>query len=82
MKKITIGILSAAFILGAGSYTFAQANGEGKGLDNFGQMKSHMEEKHPDLSTKELKEMFDKHHGKGGMMEDSSSCENMDSMMN
>ena len=74
MKKLVIGILSTAVILGAGTFTYAQGNGEG--LVNFGQMKPFMEEMHPDFSTKELKEMYDSCHENGGMM-DNINAENM-----
>ncbi|MBD8067791.1 hypothetical protein [Bacillus sp. PS06] len=80
MKKAVIGILSAAFILGAGTFTYAQANGNGEGLLNFGQMKPYMEEMHPDLSTKELKEMYDTCHGEGGMMQNGNSENIMNSL--
>ena len=36
-KKIVVAILSGAFILGAGNFTFSQSYGEGAGLLNFGQ---------------------------------------------
>ena len=84
MKKLAIGILSGAIILGAaGTYAFAQENGDGEGPLNFGQMKPYIEKMHPDLSTKEQKEMFDACHGEGGMMENNST-ENMkpENMMN
>ncbi len=80
-KKLAIGILAGAIILGgAGTFAFAAANEDanGNGLLNFGQMKPYMEEMHPDLSTDELKEMFDSCHGEGGMMGNS----NMGGMMN
>lgn len=80
-KKLLVGILTGAFILGAGTLTFAQSNGEGEGLLNFGQMKPYIEEMHPDLSTQEQKEMFDNCHGEGGMMEDYNG-ENPRDMMN
>lgn len=76
MRKFVIGVLSAGFILGAGTYAFAEENGNG-GL-NFGQMKPMIEEMHPDLSTKEQKEMFDSCHGKDGMMQQTGA----ESMMN
>lgn len=76
MKKIVIGFLSAAFILGAGTYTVAHGNSDGP--LNFGQMKPLMEKMHPDLSTKELKEMYDSCHGDKGMMQSKTS----ESMMN
>ncbi|PLR83650.1 hypothetical protein [Bacillus sp. V33-4] len=78
MKKLAIGILSAAFIFGAGTYAFAQANNDGEGTINFGQMKPKMEEMHPDLSEKELKDMYDSCHGNGGTMRE----EKTDNMMN
>lgn len=80
-KKIVTAILSGAFVLGAGSLTFAQSNGEGAGLLNFGQMKPHIEKMHPDLTTQEQKEMFDACHGKGGVMKNDHH-ENSSTMMN
>ena len=71
-KKLAIGILTGAIILGgAGTFAYAQANEDanGNGLLNFGQMKPYIEEMHPDLTTEEQKEMFDSCHGEGGMME-------------
>ncbi len=78
MKKLVIGILSTALIFGAGTFTYAQANGEG--LLNFGQMKPYMEKMHPDLSTKELKEMFDDCHGSKGMMKNKDAEEMMNKL--
>jgi hypothetical protein len=80
-KKIVVAILSGAFIFGAGTLTFAQSNGEGEGLLNFGQMKPYIEEMHPDLTTQEQKEMFDACHGEGGMMEN-ADLESTNAMMN
>lgn len=77
-KKLAIGILTGAIILGgAGTFAFAAANEDanGNGLLNFGQMKPYMEKMHPNLSTDELKDMYDSCHGEGGMME--GSTENM-----
>ena len=62
MKKIIIGILFAAFLIGVGTGAFAAGNEE-KEINNFGQIKPHMEQMHPDLSTKELKELYDSCHG-------------------
>lgn len=67
MKKLAIGILSAAFILGAGTFAFAQENGNR--ILNFEQMKPYMEKMHPNFSEKELKNMYEACHGKGGMIE-------------
>ena len=61
MKKLVLVTVLATFILGSGT-AFAADNGEKVGIDNFGQMKSHMQEMHPDLSVKELKEKFDSCH--------------------
>ncbi len=66
MKKIVIGILSVAVILGAGTYTFAQTNSNGEGPLTFGQMKPYMEKMHPDLSTQELKDLYNSCHGSNG----------------
>lgn len=80
MKKLVIGILSATFILGAGTFTYAQANGNGDGVLNFDQMKPYIEKMHPDLSTEEQKEMFDSCHGNGGMMQNNSSKNMMNNL--
>jgi hypothetical protein len=78
-KKLAIGVLTGAILLGGtGTLTFAQANGEG--LLNFGQMKPYMEKMHPDLSTQELKQMYDSCHAEGGMMEGNTT--DMEKMMN
>lgn len=76
MKKIAIGILSAAFIFGAGTYAFAQDTDDG--LLNFKQMKPYMEKMHPNFSDEELKDMYKACHGDDGMMED----KNPEKMMN
>lgn len=80
-KKLMIAILSGAFILGAGTLTFAQSNGDGEGLFNFEQMKPKIAEMHPDLTEEEQKEMFEACHGEGGMMENFNG-ENANNMMN
>ncbi|MDF1511044.1 hypothetical protein PZE06_23195 [Robertmurraya sp. DFI.2.37] len=80
-KKLLVGILSSAFILGAGTLTFAQTNGEGDGLFNFEKMQPQIEKIHPELSKEEQKEMFDACHGEGGMMENFHG-ENASNMMN
>jgi hypothetical protein len=75
-KKLAIGILTGAIILGgAGTFAFAAANEDanGNGLLNFGQMKPFMEKMHPELSTDELKDMYNSCHGKGGMMDGDST---------
>lgn len=80
-KKLAIGILTGAIILGgAGTFAFAAANEDanGNGLLNFGQMKPYMEKMHPNLSTDELKDMYDSCHGEGGMMENGTTKGMMD----
>lgn len=68
MKKIIVGIAGLAIILGGGSLAFAESNTNQNEIINFGQMKPHIEQMHPDLSTQEQKQMFDACHGKDGMM--------------
>ncbi|WP_394237554.1 hypothetical protein [Niallia oryzisoli] len=81
--KFAIGILTGAILLGgAGTFAFAQVNEDTKGNEqlNFEQMKPHMEEVHPDLSTQELEQMYNSCHteGEGGMMDgDTKNTENM-----
>lgn len=80
-KKLAIGFLTGAIILGgAGTFAFAAANEDanGNGLLNFGQMKPFMEKMHPELSTSELKEMYNSCHGEGGMMNGGSTEGMMD----
>jgi hypothetical protein len=69
-KKLAIGILTGAMLLGgAGTFAFAQSNEDANGVFNFEQMKPHMQEVHPDLSTQELEQMYNSCHGEGGMMQ-------------
>lgn len=63
MKKIIFGALFTTFLIGVGTGAFAAGNEEKEKSNNFGQMKPHMEEMHPDLFTKELKDMYDSCHG-------------------
>ncbi|MDZ7835276.1 MAG: hypothetical protein U5K84_07920 [Alkalibacterium sp.] len=37
-----------------------------EGVFNFGQMKSHSDEMHPDLNNQELRELYKSMHGTGG----------------
>ena len=75
-RKLAIGILTGALILGgAGTLAFAETNGNGEGLLNFGQAKPFIEKMHPELSTQEQKEMFESCHGKDGVMQ--GDTENM-----
>lgn len=63
-KKIIIGILSGAFILSVGTFTFAQTNDE----LNFEQMQPFIQKMHPDFTTEEQKQMYDSCHREGSMM--------------
>lgn len=80
MKKIVIGLISTAVILGGGTLAFADSNGNGEGLLNFGQMKPFIEEMHPNLSTQEQKQMFDACHGEDGSNQDTEK--DVKNMMN
>jgi hypothetical protein len=82
-KKLAIGILTGALILGgAGTLAFAETNGNGVGLLNFGQAKPYIEKMHPELSTQEQKEMFESCHGKEGTMRGNTENTNPQDMMN
>ncbi|MEH7085094.1 hypothetical protein V7139_20465 [Neobacillus drentensis] len=83
MKKIVVGILSAAFILGAGTAVFAAGNGHSDNGVSFEKMLPFMQKMHPDSSKAELKDMYKACQENGGMMGDTKVKE-MDSenMMN
>jgi hypothetical protein len=72
MKKIVIGVLTASFIFGAGSYAFAVSNNNEQEVHSFGKMKHMIQKMHPNLSLKEQKEMYNKCVDEG-MMENHSS---------
>ncbi|OCA87560.1 hypothetical protein A8F94_06790 [Bacillus sp. FJAT-27225] len=67
MKKFALTIFGAAILLGAGS-AGALAEGPGKGTDliNFGEMKGHLQQMHPEMNEKELKDMYESCHDTGG----------------
>ncbi|WP_069188098.1 hypothetical protein [Bacillus sp. FJAT-27251] len=62
MKKIGIGLLSAAIIFGAGTFAFAQASETVPGKITFEKMLPFMQEMHPGSSESELQQMFDACH--------------------
>ncbi|RSD25027.1 hypothetical protein [Mesobacillus subterraneus] len=68
MKKISFTFLSAAIILGASTVAFAEDGNQSKGTFNFGQIKLLMEKMHPELSQKELQQMYNDCHGTNGAM--------------
>lgn len=80
--KLTVGILSTAFILSAGTLTFAETNGDGTSIFNFEQMKPYIQEMHPNLSEEEQLEMFNRCHGENGMMRDFQDTEKPRDIMN
>jgi hypothetical protein len=72
MKKLVVGMLSAALILGAGTAVFAAGNnGEGDGF-SFEKMLPFMQKMHPDSSKEELQDMYNACHSEGGMMDGTS----------
>jgi hypothetical protein len=76
MKKLAVGLFSAALILGAGTAVFAAGNnGENGGL-KFEEMLPFMQKMHPDSSKDELKEMYKACHGEGGMMDGGTNSPN------
>lgn len=69
MKKIVVGILSGALVLGAGTAVFAAGNNNsGDGL-SFEKMLPFMQKMHPDSSKEDLQKMYKACHEDGGMME-------------
>ncbi|WP_066312322.1 hypothetical protein [Bacillus sp. FJAT-29814] len=83
MKKLAVGLFSAALILGAGTAVFAAGNsGNGNGL-SFEEMLPFMQKMHPDFSNDELNEMYKACHGQGGMMGGTNAVDvEGESMMN
>ncbi|WHY68461.1 hypothetical protein [Neobacillus sp. SuZ13] len=83
MKKFVVGILSATFILGAGTAVFASGNGHSGNGVSFEKMLPFMQKMHPDSSKAELKNMYKACHKNDGMMGDTKGKEmESDNMMN
>lgn len=84
MKKTVLTLFSAALILGASTSAFAEEKKEGKGIFNFGKMKTMMQEMHPGMTDDDLKEMYNQCHGTNGAMPSKNFTEmnhsNMDMM--
>lgn len=79
MKKLAVGLLGAALVLGAGTAVFAAGNsGDGSGI-SFEKMLPFMEKMHPDASKEELQDMYKACHENGGIMQ---GTDRMSSMMN
>lgn len=72
-KKLIVGLLTGAVLLGGAGVTFAASNGNGEEPLNFGQMLPFMQQMHPDYSTKELKQMYDSCHGANGVTQNTSA---------
>jgi hypothetical protein len=83
MKKFVIGILSAAFILGAGTAVFAAGNGNSDDGVSFEKMLPFMQKMHPDSTKDELKDMYKACHEEKGMMDGTNGKEmKSENMMN
>ena len=82
MKKLAIGILSAAFILGAGTAVFAAGNNNSSNSSNFKEMVPTMQKMHPNSSKQELKDRYKSCYENGGMMDETNGNETMDMMNN
>ncbi|WP_462412186.1 hypothetical protein [Neobacillus sp. Marseille-QA0830] len=81
MKKLAIGVFSAALILGAGTAVLASGNNNsGSGL-SFEDMLPFMQKMHPDSSKGDLQNMYKDCQENGGMMggsnADQTSAKNM-----
>ncbi|GLB59423.1 hypothetical protein [Cytobacillus sp. NCCP-133] len=66
MEKFIAGIFSVSLILGSGTAILAAGDESPEGLFNFGKLKPHMQEMHPNLSGQELKAMYENCHGTNG----------------
>ncbi|GHH96962.1 hypothetical protein [Neobacillus kokaensis] len=69
MKKLAVGVLSAALVLGAGTAVLAAGNNDSNVGLSFEKMLPFMQKMHPDFSKKDLQKMYKACHGEGGMME-------------
>ncbi|MBD8069270.1 hypothetical protein [Bacillus sp. PS06] len=70
MRKLAIGILTTAMVIGAGTATFA--SGDGEGVFNLEKMKPYMQKMHHDFSETQLKDMFESCHGENGSMKNTN----------
>src|SRR5699024_344930 len=75
MKKLVIGILTGAVLLGSATFVAAESNGNG--FFNFEEMKPYIEEMHPNLSPEQQEEMFNNCHGENGMMQNNTGFRDM-----
>lgn len=63
LKKLIIGIMSIAFVFGAGTFALAQTDEPGQTIENFKEMLPFMKEMHPDFSEDQLQQMYKACHG-------------------
>ena len=75
MKKLVIGILTGAVLLGSATFVAAESNGNG--FFNFEEMKPYIEEMHPNLSPEQQEEMFNNCHSENGMMQNNTGFRDM-----
>ncbi|NHM32584.1 hypothetical protein [Neobacillus terrae] len=68
MKKMIFSIVGAVVILGTRTAVFAAESCDLRNI-NLGQMKKHMEEVHPGMTTQEMKDMYKDCHGMNGAMQ-------------
>jgi hypothetical protein len=66
LKKLMIGIMSIAFVLGAGTFALAQTDESGESALPFKEMLPFMKEMHPDFSEDQLQQMYKRCHGTDG----------------
>ena len=81
MKKLAISLLSAAFILGAGTAVFAASNSNSDNGVTFDKMLPSMQKMHPEATKAELKDMYKGCHEENGMMNGTNGTD-MKNMMN
>ncbi|MFZ7943202.1 MULTISPECIES: hypothetical protein [Bacillaceae] len=83
MKKLYVGLLSAALVLGAGTAVFAAGNNDSGSSPSFENMLPFMEKMHPGSSKEDLQNMYKACHENGGMMNDSNDMNiDRENMMN
>lgn len=75
MKKIVIGILTGAVLLGSATFVAADSNGDN--FFNFEDMKPFMEKMHPNLSADQQEQMFNACHGENGIMQKNTEYRSM-----
>mgnify|MGYP003367650552 CR=1 FL=1 len=70
MKKVIIGIVAGAVVLGGATFVAADSNGDR--FINFEDMKPFMEKMHPNLSSEQQEQMFNACHGEKGLTENNT----------